>query len=107
MIDLAQHPTILNTPALVESTNQEEGPFTAAMKTAFSQHEELKRLYALALAEIDVLHKELAALRSGQGIQIVIDGKRFVPAEVAHLVTDALSEQTNGHKSELADSFIL
>ncbi len=113
MADLAQMPTsMLNLPALesVPASSQgaeEEGQFTATIRAAYSQHKELERLYALALTEIDALRKELAALRSGQGIQIVIDGKKFVPAEVAHLVTDALSEQTNGHKSELADSFIL
>lgn len=98
MADVSQLPT----------SAQPEDPFRASMREAFLRHEELESLLTKAQAEIAQLQKELAELRAGRGIQIVIEGKRFVPAEPVHLVTDALSEQPpRALQSELADSFIL
>lgn len=84
------------------------GEFTQHLQAVYSQHEADRQLIAQLKEELAKTQKELAELRAGRGIQIVIEGKRFVPAEAIHLVTDALNEQPGRTlKDELADSFVL
>ena len=86
------------------------GEFTQHLQAVYSQHEEDRKLIALLREELAKTQAELAALRQGRGIQIVIEGKRFVAAESIHLVTDAIEEQPTRSlhgQNGLADSFVL
>lgn len=75
-----------------------EDSFTANLQALFKQHEQDLKIIDAQRLEIERLTEELRALRAGAGVEVVIDGQRFALS---------VSPGKLGHKSELADSFIL
>lgn len=90
--------------------------FTAHMLAVTAQHNDLRKLYAAALREIADLRTEVAALKAGHGISLIIAGRRFdlacEPPETAKaragtgFLAEMQASEPNG-KNPLADSFVL
>ena len=105
--ELLSLPRIPDSGPINQEPAPEVDPFETALHDLYLLHredqrklQELERLYELALAEIKVLESTLADLRKGVGMHVVIAGKQ-IPLHVEEVPS------SNGHKSELADSFIL
>ncbi len=104
---------------------QEAGEFTAHMSAAFALHEADKRYIAQLEQRVQALEAELAALKNGAGISIIIAGQRFDLApdepQMAELPTPLESKrragtaflsglqagEPNGRTSGVEDSFVL
>lgn len=103
-LDIATLPTD-TLPVASDPISPEPDPAIAHLDALFSRLKEDQQLIAAQDLEIKALHEEIARLRRGEGIQVIIDGHRLTLG--SGLVTPPAVEVTNGHKSGVEDSFVL